>query len=399
MPETWTGEWSTPVFYLAERERRWGAVRAAMAQQGVDVIVCFPSTNLRDRSAGSVRYLTQLGENSDEVACVFPREGEVTAWLTRGGVWPASSWITDVRPSGRRWGAAVVERLTEMGVSRQTIGIAALRGGTYGHIREPDGEVPHGSLEVVMTAFPNAEVVDATDLIGELRYVKSPEEIEVLRKATAVAEEGFKAAVATARPGVPERHVFGAMMEAELRAGGSAFPMFGWSSGPLGNTYHRVEQPSFRIFEAGDVFTVEIEGRWAGYISQIDSTIAIGHAHPDLRDGHALAVECFWRAMDACKPGNTIGDLVRAGRVSGMNGRGEARLIFHGRGAGDDGPMVTEGPGSSEIVLKPGVSFVLKPGTTVDGRMDYGRWGEAMVITETGAERLGTRGTDLPIVW
>src|SRR5579871_4880000 len=253
MPDTWTGEWSTPVFSLAERELRWGAVRAAMAEKGVDVIICFPSTSLRDRDAGSVRYLTQLGENSDEVACVFPLRGEVTAWLTRGGVWPASNWLSDIRPSGRRWGAAIVERLRELGIGSETIGVAALQGGIYGHIREPDGEVPHGSLKVVMDAFPRAQIVDATDLIGEVRYTKSAEEIEVLRKSTAIAEIGFDAALATARPGVPERHVFAAMMEAQLRAGGSAFPMFGWIAGPLGNTYHRVEQPSFRIFEAGDV--------------------------------------------------------------------------------------------------------------------------------------------------
>src|SRR5437588_9623957 len=103
-----------------------------MAKEGIDIIVCFPSTSLRDRDAGTVRYLTQLGENSDEVACVFPLAGEVTAWLTRGGVWPASNWITDIRPSGRRWGAAVVERLKET-PAPDTIGIAALRGGVYGH--------------------------------------------------------------------------------------------------------------------------------------------------------------------------------------------------------------------------------------------------------------------------
>jgi hypothetical protein len=141
---------------MAERDRRSSAVRAAMGQRGVDVIVCFPSTSLRDRDAGSVRYLTQLGENSDEAACVFPLHGDVTAWLTRGGAWPASNWIEGVRPSGRRWGAAIVERLPELGLSTHTIGVAALKGGVYGHIREPDGEVPHRSLQVVRQALPGA---------------------------------------------------------------------------------------------------------------------------------------------------------------------------------------------------------------------------------------------------
>jgi Xaa-Pro aminopeptidase len=176
--------------------------------------------------------------------------------------------------------------------------------------------------------------------------------------------------------------------------------MLGWTSGPLGNTFHRVEQPSFRSFEPGDVMITEIEGRWSGYAAQIDTTIAIGGAHRDLVDGHALAVECFSRVMDVCKPGKTIGDMVKAGRVTGMNGRGEARLTFHARGAGDDGPMGLGADGSgANIVLKPGVSFVIKPSASVDGKPDYGRWGDSMVVTESGAVRLGTRSTELPIVY
>jgi hypothetical protein len=66
------------VFSLAERKRRWGVVRAAMAREGIFALVCFPSTINHDRGQASARHLTQLGENSEEVTCVFPLEGEVT---------------------------------------------------------------------------------------------------------------------------------------------------------------------------------------------------------------------------------------------------------------------------------------------------------------------------------
>ncbi len=45
MPEQWNQEWSTAVFFLEERDRRWKKVRDLMARDGIDVLVCPPCTN------------------------------------------------------------------------------------------------------------------------------------------------------------------------------------------------------------------------------------------------------------------------------------------------------------------------------------------------------------------
>ena len=97
MVQEWSPDWSTPVFSVEERDRRWGRVRALMAAAGVDVLVCLPCTNSHNHGQADAVYLTQLGENEDEVTVVFTVGGEVTAYLSRGGVWPASNWLTDVR--------------------------------------------------------------------------------------------------------------------------------------------------------------------------------------------------------------------------------------------------------------------------------------------------------------
>src|SRR5262245_52915213 len=127
MIDTWTPDWSIPVFSLQERDRRWAKVRELMARDGVDIIACMPGTNAHDRGQQDVRYLTQLGENSDEVTVVFPLEGGVTAWLSRGGVWPASNWFSDIRSGPRgSGGSTVVKYLKEIGFERGTIGIPSL---------------------------------------------------------------------------------------------------------------------------------------------------------------------------------------------------------------------------------------------------------------------------------
>ncbi|HZS03006.1 MAG TPA: M24 family metallopeptidase [Chloroflexota bacterium] len=398
MPDVWTPEWSNAVFSLAERDRRWARVRALMARDGIDVIACLPCTNNHDRGQADARYLTQLGENSDETTVVFPLEGEVTAWHSRGGVWPSSNWLTDIRAARRgAGGATVVGRLRELGFEHGTLGIAGLTSGLLGHVRETEGEVNWQSVEIIKQAFPNARVVSATDLLGEARYQKSAEEIDFLRKGTAVAEATLRAVLDHARPGVRERHVFAHMLFANADAGGSFQPMFGWISGPLGNTYHRVEQPSFRTLERGDVLAIEIEGRWGGYIAQIDETFSIGPAHPDLRDGMKLAWESFNRVFAALKPGVRVAELLEAGHVTAMNGRGVARLLMHGRGTGDDGPLVTghHTPALLDVELREGCCMVVKPNVWVDDKPDYGHWGEVVVVRQGGAERLGTRPQEL----
>ena len=64
-------------FSVEERDQRWARVRTLMARDGIDLIVCFPLTHQHGRSAGDARYLTQLGENSDEVTVAFPIEGSM----------------------------------------------------------------------------------------------------------------------------------------------------------------------------------------------------------------------------------------------------------------------------------------------------------------------------------
>jgi Xaa-Pro aminopeptidase len=191
------------------------------------------------------------------------------------------------------------------------------------------------------------------------------------------------------------------MMFANADAGGSFTPMFGWASGPLGKTWHRLEQPTFRSFAPGDVLNLEIEGRWGGYISQIDQTTIMGPASADLVAANKLSIEAFDRVMDKLKPGVTMRELIAAGTISGMNGRATTGLGMHGRGTGDDGPLlVAARPEPDEVLdlrVDEGCSFVVKPSTILDGVADYCKWGDAVVVTAKGAERLGTRPKELII--
>jgi Xaa-Pro aminopeptidase len=291
----------------------------------------------------------------------------------------------------------VVDYLHEKGLSPKTIGIAGLTSGLLGHVRETEGEVNWQSVEIIKQAFPESRVVSATDVLGEVRYQKSDAEIEFIRKGVGVSQQCIATVQQHARAGVPERHVYGEMMRTNAVAGGSFTPMFGWISGPLGNTFHRVEQPTFRTLQLGDVLSMEIEGRWGGYIAQLDRTFSIGPAHQDLKDGLKQTWESFDRAFEALRPGASVAQVFDAAHLIGLNGRCETRLLMHGRGTGDDGPLITTAVTDAHrtLEIKEGCCFVVKPNTSMDGKPDYGSWGEVVVVRKDGAERLGTLPQEL----
>ncbi|HEV8020616.1 MAG TPA: M24 family metallopeptidase [Candidatus Lustribacter sp.] len=400
----WSPEWSNAVFSLVERDRRWALVRSLMAKEGIDLIVCFPLTHQHGRSAADARYLTQLGENSDEVTCAFPLEGEVTAWCSRGGVWPASNWFTDIRSAERGFGGKTITGYLREHPKLATgkIAIAGLSSTPISHIRSAEGVVNWRSYEVLRENFPNATFVSATPVLGEARWAKSAEEIAFLRKGTEVAEITLQALIDHARPGVAERELYAHMMFANAKTGASFHPMVGWVSGPQTKPYHRMEQPTFRKLEFGDLISVEVEGIWGGYHAQLDQTMAIGDAPPHMFEAMKHVWDAFNDVVAAMKPGATVGELMDiADRKGLMGGRTWVGLGMHGRGTGNDGPLIIRKPEPPEIrdlVLVEGCCFNVKPSAAFEQASDYVRWGDSVVVTKTGAERLGTRVQELPVL-
>src|SRR5437899_6138682 len=111
-----------PRFSIQERDRRWGRVRAAMAEKGLAAIVAFPHTGHNAQWEADARYLTCMGGGGSSTGCVFPLEGDVTGIsLNRPEFWSGiQDWVTDVRTSEHHtWSEPIVKRLQELGIRNQ----------------------------------------------------------------------------------------------------------------------------------------------------------------------------------------------------------------------------------------------------------------------------------------
>jgi Xaa-Pro dipeptidase len=379
-----------PRLSLVERDRRYRAVREAMTADNLDVLICPASTARWEQTMADSRYLTTIGGFGTETLTIFPREGEVTAYVfNRSAFWlAAQGWVSDVRDGRNLWLKNIEERLSELKLTTGRIGIAGLSGLT----RTPDGIIPYATVEGVKQAFPRAEIVNATALMSRVRQVKSAEEIELLRRATAIAE-AMVGTLADLKPGDTERTAFANMTHKLIVEGGDLPAMMIIGSGP--DLQHGMFVPTMRPLAARDVITGEVEGRYAGYSGQIIRPVVLGQPRGDFRELMGINVAVFNDVLTAMKAGATLGSVLGAYEAAVVrHGGGACKTAYplmHARGLGDEYPTVLSPDDIAkhgDFKLEAGMAFVLKPRVAKKG-VPTAQIGDMVVVGENGGIRLG----------
>jgi Xaa-Pro aminopeptidase len=396
-----------PRFSIVERDRRWKAVRDSMREQRIDVIVTPQHTGHSMDFQANTRYLTHCGGGGDsDIAAVFPLEGEVTAIATSAAPrWPTvQEWTQDVREARRNYGRVIVERLKELGVEHGRIGITGL--GEVEGTRTPEGTILYGTWKQIRESFPQAELVDATSILTEVRYVKSQEEIAALTKSMEIIEAAYEAEVEAAQPGVKDWEVWAATQCALMRNGSEMPVHCNWVSGK--NPVRTLTRPSMRLLERGDLIINEVESSWIGYRAQGVQPVFVEVADPVHQELIKVQREVFNRVLERLKPGITVGELAELTRrsaqaaapKSGPAAEAQGKLTMHGRGAGDDGPIITSharSPRQLGVALRANMVFICKPSAVTAGGDSICTWGDTVVVTSNGGRRLGKRPHDLAV--
>ena len=387
-----------PQLSIEERDRRYKIVRAEMAKRGIDCLLLPANTGRWEQLQGDSRYLTTIGGFATEVFTVFPLEGEVTAYIFNRATWwkQAQKWVADVRDGRNRWGKNAIERIHELGLEKGTIGISGLAG----LFRAPEGIIPYSSVKAIQEAFPQAKLVNATEMMQEIRAVKSAEEVAMLERSAAIVEKTVEAMVANAVPGVSEKELYGAMVHAMLANGGELPTLFFLSAGP-GLTNSSFVPTDYRI-EKGDRLINEIEAKYAGYAAQAVCPMTFGPPDDEYRRMVDISRACFDAVLGAMKPGASLGALFDVyTRTVEREGKGKyvwSHPMMHARGLGDDGPALLgdrDLERFSKIELQTGMTFILKPQVRAAQGKGRASIGDTVTVTEDGARRLGKRELEL----
>jgi Xaa-Pro dipeptidase len=389
-----------PRLSIAERDRRYRLVRAAMDREGLGVLILPANVSRWEQMMADSRYVTTIGGFGTETLTIFPRDGAVTAYVfNRASFWKAAQdWVGDVRDGRNHWADNAIERIGECAPRPKRIGISGLAG----LVRAPDGIVPWTTVERLKKAFPEIEFVDATRLIQEVRAVKSAEEIGLLRRSAAIIEKMIDAMTATAHEGVRERDVYAAMVHALLVNDGEMPSLLIFGSGK--DLAHGQFVPTSRRLRIGDLLPNEIEARYAGYSAQAVAPVSIGPASDAYRDLLRVAHDAFQAIAERMTPGTTLGTLmdtyVGVVERAGQGKYKPAHPMMHARGLGDEVPALLSDEDLARfrsVELREGMTFIVKPRARGANGLSA-QIGDTVAVTARGGERLGKRELALAVV-
>ena len=221
-----------------------------------------------------------------------------------------------------------------------------------------------------------------------LRAVKTPEEIEILRRNGALSAEGVRQAMLSTRPGVYEYELEAAAMGVVLKGGakGAAYaPIVG--SGPNSCIFHY--EKNSRRAEAGDVVLMDFGADLDHLAMDITRTWpASGKFTDEQREVYRIVLEVEKACIEAYKPGATPKDVrdhvAAVMKAKGLDPRGQLGGFGHGVGlAVHDVPLGG--------VLKEGMVFAIEPALYYPEKNFGVRIEDTVLITKTGCEVL-TKG-------
>ncbi len=228
-------------------------------------------------------------------------------------------------------------------------------------------------------------VVD--DVIKELRIIKTPEEIDVIKAACEIADMAMMAALEEISEGKREREI-AAQMEYVMKMNGAEKTAFdtiiasGWRSA----LPHGVA--SDKRIEKGDLVVIDEGALYRHYHSDTTRTIVVGSPNEKQKDIYYAVLEAQRKGVEAARPGMTAKELDTIVRdVIKEYGYGDNFIHSTGHGVGlqiHEWPRVSQ---QDETVLKPGMVITIEPGIYIP-KFGGVRIEDTVLITENGAVRL-----------
>jgi Xaa-Pro aminopeptidase len=322
----------------AELDRRWTAIRTAMAGAGVDVLIAQASN---DFMGGYVKYLTDLpATNGYLTTVVFPIDEPMT--LIGQGPFGMDLHLPEGGDGVRR-GIGRVLTTPSYTAAHYT----AAHDGELA--AEALGRFATGSVGMLGTAaisfalidtlrrgrLSGARFLDASDLVDPIKAVKSEEEIALVRMCAAAQDEAMRAAFTALRPGMRELEV-AAVAEQVGHSLGSEQGLFLSFSGPAGTPGQIVNRHlQHRALQAGDQFSLLIENNGpGGYYCELGRSAVLGKATPQMKEQQRILHEVQQFCVDQLRPGADCAQIF-ADYNAHMRSRGlpeEKRVHFHGQG-------------------------------------------------------------------
>ena len=381
-----SGRINTPIS-TAELHRRWQAVRAAMQDAKIDVLVM---QNSNDHMGGYAKWFTDMPATNGYPLCVaFPADDEMT--VVGMGAFGQDRRPPDSSPwrgVKRHLGTAAFTSVHYTATYQADLLALALEPFQAGRIGLLGPECLSWSLvSTLHKRFPSATFLDASDLVDRIKAIKSEEEIALIRRTCALQEQAMQAAFAAARPGLRDIEL-SAIAEQVGHNLGSEQGIFLCASASFGTPAMKANRHGQnRVLQEGDIFTLLVENNGpGGFYGEFGRSCVLGKATPQMHQEFQDAVQAQDYAASLLLPGTDCAQAWESYNAY-MRDRGwpeEKRLHCHGQGYDlVERPLVRF---DETMKLAAGMFMAIHPNRVAE--RTHAWLCDNFLITGTGAERV-----------
>ena len=223
--------------------------------------------------------------------------------------------------------------------------------------------MPLNDVFELRAALP-AEWIDATDIIRDLRMVKSDREIAYIRQICGIASQGFTRVPEIANTGQSLSSVFREFKRMLLELGADDVPyLVGGVDYPSYDDV--ISPPDDRSLSNGQILMLDTGATLNGYFCDFDRNYAVGTPTESAQRAYAKLYDATDAAMELARPGVRACDLFAAMAKSMDTQNSDVGRFGHGLGM-----QLTEWPSLAardETIIRENMVLTLEPSIDVDG--------------------------------
>jgi Xaa-Pro aminopeptidase len=347
----------------SEFEARRQTVAAGLSQRKLDALLVAFSPNLR--------YLSGFtGSNGN---LLLTPERSILFTDPRYRIQSAQETTCEVR---------IVKGLLTVAVSAAIAKLSLRRVGYEPAIMTCD------LFESIKAKLPmRASLEPVAGWIEELRMLKSPAEIDLIRRSVETNSLAFQQAVARVKAGVKESDL-AAELEYRMRRLGAEKPSFETIVAGGARSAWPHAQPTASRLKSGDLVVVDMGAMQEGYASDMTRMLFLGSPDAKVKRTYKAVLEAQLAAVDAVRPGISTTRVDAAAR-NVLKGHGLDQFFVHSTGHGL-GLEIHEPPRigkRGKTKLQAGMAITIEPGVYIEG---FGgiRIEDTVVVTAEGCEIL-----------
>ena len=355
-------------------------------ENGLDAVVARSGRNFTYLAGfaypGTLARLLDLTDADRGVMVLWPRHGEPVLIVngTAAGLAARDSRVAR---------QAVYEGYVESPY-RRLAEVLKAEGLSEARVGFERGYVSARDWALVADALPKLDMVDCTDVMDRVRWIKTPAEVAQIKTAADLLDDVFLDVFPGLRPGDTERLAHSRMIAGCLERG------FNWAHGILNSSSNTIPYAgeSDVVFQAGDVMRTDYVAYLDGYPGHQSRNLIFGTPSQKLRDEYRSIRDIYRATIDRCRPGARVGDIYDFA-VQAFTDDGwafDSLLVGHGVGSWwhQQEPILRK---DSDVLLEEGMVLALEP--------HIGHWHiqDMVALRADGPELLSDKmSTDEPFV-